>query len=119
MSYDFDPNSEYKKTDIESLTGLSANTVTESLKTAGLSTSRRVYSGAELLERFVPVRRMLEAVGLELIRFHSLPIPTSSVRNVEGKAKAMRVMPWLALQRLMGRADGTTLITMAQRSAKG
>ncbi|MBE9108245.1 hypothetical protein IQ273_02260 [Nodosilinea sp. LEGE 07298] len=61
MSYDFDPNSEYKKTDIEALTGLSANTVSESLKTAGLSTSRRIYSGAELLERFVPVRQMLEA----------------------------------------------------------
>jgi hypothetical protein len=65
------------------------------------------------------VRRMFDAVGLELVRFHSLPIPTSSVRNVEGKSKAMRVMPWLALQRLVGRADGTTLIAMAQRSAKG
>jgi hypothetical protein len=60
-TYNFDPGREYTKREIAEFTGLSANTITDSLKTAGLSTSKRAYTGRELLERFVLVRRMLEA----------------------------------------------------------
>jgi 2-polyprenyl-3-methyl-5-hydroxy-6-metoxy-1,4-benzoquinol methylase len=60
------------------------------------------------------IRRLLEASGFEVIRFYTLPIPTSSVRNTEGKAKATLLIPWLMLKRLVNQADGTTLITMAR-----
>ncbi|MBD2115179.1 MULTISPECIES: hypothetical protein [Cyanophyceae] len=61
MNYNFDPDRDYSKKEIAEITELSANTVTDSLKTAGLSTSKRFYTGSELLERFVPVRKMLDA----------------------------------------------------------
>ena len=61
MNYNFDSTRDYTKKEIAEFTGLSPNTVTESLKSAQFSTSDRVYKGAELLERFVPVRRMLDA----------------------------------------------------------
>ncbi|RZM77799.1 hypothetical protein [Leptolyngbya iicbica] len=59
-NYHFDPTHQYTKKAIEELTGLSKNVVSAGLEAAGLSTSRRSYLGQELLERFVPVRRLIE-----------------------------------------------------------
>jgi 2-polyprenyl-3-methyl-5-hydroxy-6-metoxy-1,4-benzoquinol methylase len=58
----------------------------------------------------------LQKAGFAIDRFYSLPIPTSSVRNVHGKNGFFLRLPWLALSRLVGRADGTTLIVAAHRA---
>lgn len=60
------------------------------------------------------MRRALEAAGFEVERFFTLPVPMSSMKNVEGKRRAMLRLPWMLLRRLTGRADGTTLLTMAR-----
>jgi SAM-dependent methyltransferase len=57
----------------------------------------------------------LARAGFEVTRFKSLPIPTSSVRNVHGKQGFWMRVPGLLLERLRGRADGTTLIALARR----
>lgn len=60
----------------------------------------------------------LDAVGFENIQFTSIPIPTSSVRNVFGKKGLLVRLPYLMLLRLLGKADGTTLIAMARRPSR-
>jgi 2-polyprenyl-3-methyl-5-hydroxy-6-metoxy-1,4-benzoquinol methylase len=59
----------------------------------------------------------LEKVGFEIIRFKSLPIPSSSVRNTHGKLGFGLRLPLLVLRSLLGKADGTTLLGMARRRA--
>ena len=57
----------------------------------------------------------MRSAGLEVVRFGSLPIPSSSVRNVHGwRGFALRA-PLLLVMRIVGRADGTTLVALAQR----
>jgi 2-polyprenyl-3-methyl-5-hydroxy-6-metoxy-1,4-benzoquinol methylase len=60
---------------------------------------------------------VLARAGFEVSRFKSLPIPTSSVRNIYGKRGFLYRIPLLAVRRLLGRADGTTLIVEARGRA--
>lgn len=60
MSPSIDPDREYTKKELHELTGLAHNTVYETIKACGLSSSKRVYTGKELLERFFPARSLLE-----------------------------------------------------------
>jgi 2-polyprenyl-3-methyl-5-hydroxy-6-metoxy-1,4-benzoquinol methylase len=60
--------------------------------------------------------KALQKAGFAIDRFYSLPIPTSSVRNTHGKKGLYVRLPWLALARLIGRADGTTLLAVARPS---
>ncbi|MEP1075200.1 hypothetical protein NDI52_07310 [Leptolyngbya sp. PL-A3] len=62
MSFSFDPNREYTKKEIQDLTGLAPNTIYETIKACGLSSSKRAYTGQEL-ERFVRARGLLEGGG--------------------------------------------------------
>jgi 2-polyprenyl-3-methyl-5-hydroxy-6-metoxy-1,4-benzoquinol methylase len=59
---------------------------------------------------------VLKRAGMEVVRFKSLPIPTSSVRNIHGRRGFLLRVPLLVLRRLIGRADGTTLIALCRRS---
>lgn len=59
---------------------------------------------------------VLEKAGFEVVRFISLPIPTSSVRNVHGRQGFIVRLPLLFLMRLFGRADGTVLVALARRN---
>lgn len=60
-NYHFVPAQPYTKKEIGDLTGLSKNVVTAGLEAARLSTSRRTYSGQELLEQFVPIRQLIDS----------------------------------------------------------
>lgn len=60
-NYRFEPGNEYTKKEILEITELSHNTLDKSLQTARLSTSRRTYSGDELLDRFLMVRKCVDA----------------------------------------------------------
>jgi 2-polyprenyl-3-methyl-5-hydroxy-6-metoxy-1,4-benzoquinol methylase len=59
--------------------------------------------------------RAIREAGLVIDRFKSLPIPTSSVRNIHGKNGFYLRLPWLSIASLVGRADGTTLLAVARR----
>jgi len=59
------------------------------------------------------LRCLLERAGFTIVRTYTLPIPTSSVRNVYGKKGFLLRIPYLLARRLIGKADGTTLLTMA------
>jgi 2-polyprenyl-3-methyl-5-hydroxy-6-metoxy-1,4-benzoquinol methylase len=60
--------------------------------------------------------RAMQEAGFVVGWFYSLPIPTSSVRNVHGiKGFGLR-LPSLVLGRLLGRADGTTLLALGRSS---
>lgn len=61
------------------------------------------------------LRAALEAAELTPLRFFTLPIPTSSVRNVRGKAGFLAHLPVLVAARMAGRGDGTTLLALATR----
>lgn len=50
----------FTKKELSQLTGLSDNTVYETLKAAGMDTKATSYTLSELLERFVPARQMLD-----------------------------------------------------------
>lgn len=63
------------------------------------------------------LQAVLERAGFRVERSFTLPVPTSSVRNVHGKAGFLVRLPWLALGRLFGRADGTTLLVEARPTA--
>jgi 2-polyprenyl-3-methyl-5-hydroxy-6-metoxy-1,4-benzoquinol methylase len=56
---------------------------------------------------------LLERSGFELNRSFTLPIPTSSVRNVHGKYGFILRLPSLGLRKIIGMVDGTTLLIMA------
>ncbi|MEM9803752.1 MAG: hypothetical protein AAF959_00605 [Cyanobacteria bacterium P01_D01_bin.56] len=60
-NYQFVETKNYSKQEIQDLTGLSKNTVSPSLEAAGFSTSQRSYPGKELLDYFVPVRKLLDS----------------------------------------------------------
>jgi 2-polyprenyl-3-methyl-5-hydroxy-6-metoxy-1,4-benzoquinol methylase len=60
------------------------------------------------------LKPLLERAGLTTVRTFTLPIPTSTVRNVCGKSGFLARLPYLFARRLVGRADGTTLLTMAR-----
>lgn len=62
------------------------------------------------------ITRALTDAGFEVVRFMTMPIPTSTVRNLFGKRGLLLRLPMLAVLRLMGRADGTTLLGMARRA---
>lgn len=59
MNVSIDPDREYTKKELQELTGLAPNTIYDTIKACGLSSSQRTYSGAELLERFLPARSMV------------------------------------------------------------
>jgi len=56
---------------------------------------------------------LLERAGFAVTRTYTLPIPTSSVRNLYGKKGLLIRIPYLFAQRFAGKADGTTLLIMA------
>ena len=56
---------------------------------------------------------LLERAGFEIERTYTLPIPTSSVRNVHGLRGFFIRLPYLAATSLIGWQDGTTLLVMA------
>jgi len=60
--------------------------------------------------------RAIQEAGLAISWFYSLPIPMSSVRTTHGKKGFYLRLPWLAVARLIGRADGGTLLAVARRS---
>jgi 2-polyprenyl-3-methyl-5-hydroxy-6-metoxy-1,4-benzoquinol methylase len=64
------------------------------------------------------LRKALESAGFEVVRFKSLPIPSSSVRNVHGKGGFILRVPFLCVASLFGKADGTTLVAMARRPVR-
>lgn len=62
-------------------------------------------------------RSMAQALsnsGLEPERFETIPIPTYTVRLLHGKQGLLVRLPWLGLLALAGRADGSTLVTVAR-----
>ena len=59
--------------------------------------------------------KALTNVGFDVVRFKSLPIPTSSVRNTYGKRGFLVRLPYLILASVLGQADGTTLTVLARR----
>jgi 2-polyprenyl-3-methyl-5-hydroxy-6-metoxy-1,4-benzoquinol methylase len=56
---------------------------------------------------------LLERAGFAMQRVYTLPIPSSTVRNIYGPKGFIMRLPYLAVARLMGRVDGTTLLVMA------
>lgn len=58
----------------------------------------------------------MRAAGLEVLKFTSLPIPSSSVRNVHGRNGFAVRAPLLLAMHLFGRADGTTLVALARKN---
>jgi 2-polyprenyl-3-methyl-5-hydroxy-6-metoxy-1,4-benzoquinol methylase len=56
---------------------------------------------------------LLNRAGLKVRKFYSLPIPSSSVRNIYGRNGLLIRLPYLALKRLTGSVDGTTLLVLA------
>ncbi|HWE38316.1 MAG TPA: class I SAM-dependent methyltransferase [Isosphaeraceae bacterium] len=63
------------------------------------------------------LRAALERAGFEVLRFRTIPIPTSSVRNHLGPTGFLVRIPWLLIRSAIGQADGTTLLAMARRGA--
>lgn len=61
---------------------------------------------------------LLERAGFEIERTFTLPIPTSSVRNVHGVRGFFMRLPYLAATSLIGWQDGTTLLVMATAKNK-
>jgi 2-polyprenyl-3-methyl-5-hydroxy-6-metoxy-1,4-benzoquinol methylase len=59
------------------------------------------------------LRALLDRSGFCMERSFSLPVPTSSVRNVHGSKGFLLRLPYLLMRRLLGKADGTTLLVMA------
>lgn len=57
----------------------------------------------------------MRMAGLEVLKFTSLPIPSSSVRNVHGWSGFVTRIPLLLGMHLIGRADGTTLVALARK----
>jgi SAM-dependent methyltransferase len=49
-------------------------------------------------------------------RAYTLPIPTSSVRNIYGRIGFLMRLPYLVATKLIGKQDGTTLLIMATPS---
>jgi 2-polyprenyl-3-methyl-5-hydroxy-6-metoxy-1,4-benzoquinol methylase len=60
------------------------------------------------------MRALLCSAGLRMERSFTLPIPTSTVRNIHGTKGFLYRLPGLCLGRLVGRADGTTLLVEAR-----
>lgn len=63
------------------------------------------------------LQAVLERAGFQLERSFTLPLPSSSVRNVHGTMGFLLRLPLLALRRVFGRADGTTLLVAARPRA--
>ena len=59
--------------------------------------------------------KALTIAGFDVVRFKSLPIPTSSVRNTYGTRGFLVRLPYLILASAVGRADGTSLTVLARR----
>jgi 2-polyprenyl-3-methyl-5-hydroxy-6-metoxy-1,4-benzoquinol methylase len=59
------------------------------------------------------LKLLLNRAGFELKRSFTLPIPTSSVRNIHGGKGFLLRLPFLAGRSLVGKADGTTLLVLA------
>ena len=57
----------------------------------------------------------MRAAGLDVLKFFTLPIPSSSVRNVHGWRGFVMRVPFLFTMRLVGRADGTTLVALGRK----
>lgn len=56
---------------------------------------------------------LLTRAGFNVQKTFTLPVPTSSVRNIHGRYGWLARLPSLAVQSLFGRADGTTLLVIA------
>jgi 2-polyprenyl-3-methyl-5-hydroxy-6-metoxy-1,4-benzoquinol methylase len=59
---------------------------------------------------------LLNRAGFTLERTFTLPIPSSSVRNIHGSKGFLLRLPYLAAMSLFGKTDGTTLLVMARLS---
>jgi 2-polyprenyl-3-methyl-5-hydroxy-6-metoxy-1,4-benzoquinol methylase len=62
------------------------------------------------------IERLLSRSGFTIRRTYTLPIPTSSVRNIYGRIGFLMRLPYLAVSKLIGNQDGTTLLVMATPS---
>jgi SAM-dependent methyltransferase len=60
--------------------------------------------------------RALREAGFATGWFYSLPIPTGGVRKVYGIKGFCLRLPWLMVAKLIGRADGSTLLALARPS---
>lgn len=58
----------------------------------------------------------MRAAGLDVLKFFTLPIPSSSVRNVHGWRGFVMRVPFLFTMRLVGRADGTTPVALGRKT---
>lgn len=58
----------------------------------------------------------MRAAGLDVLKFFTLPIRSSSVRNVHGWRGFVMRVPFLFTMRLVGRADGTTLVALGRKT---
>ncbi len=59
---------------------------------------------------------LLSRSGFTIRRAYTLPIPTSSVRNIYGRSGFFWRLPYILVTKIIGRQDGTTLLVMAVRS---
>jgi 2-polyprenyl-3-methyl-5-hydroxy-6-metoxy-1,4-benzoquinol methylase len=59
------------------------------------------------------VNALLRRAGFAMQRSFSLPIPTSSVRNIHGRKGFLLRLPYLIASKLLRKQDGTTLLVMA------
>jgi 2-polyprenyl-3-methyl-5-hydroxy-6-metoxy-1,4-benzoquinol methylase len=59
------------------------------------------------------VNALLRRAGFAMQRSFSLPIPTSSVRNIYGRKGFLLRVPYLVASKLFRKQDGTTLLVMA------
>jgi len=65
------------------------------------------------------LRFLLKRAGFKMQRTYTLPIPTSSVRNIHGLRGFILRIPYLAITRLFECQDGTTLLVMATPFSHG
>ena len=61
----------------------------------------------------------LTKAGFDIERVFTLPIPTGTVSRVYGKKGLILRLPYLAILRVLGKADGSSLVMMAKKKANG
>lgn len=59
----------------------------------------------------------LDRAGFAIERVFTLPIPTGTVSRVYGAKGLILRLPYLAMLRLLGKADGSSLVVMARKNA--
>ncbi len=62
---------------------------------------------------------VLHKSGFVIERVFTLPIPTGTVSRVYGKTGLLIRLPYLVMLRLLGKADGSSLVVMARKNTTG